>query len=122
VSKGLSMAELEGVLRRANASPASGRFPLGAAARKTADGKLEVRVTNSTGKGLDARARIACPELFATPPEPVEIPDLPGHGSHLVSLTPDRDPNAGAEVEVAVTLEVGDHGIREDARRLTVQF
>ena len=114
-----------------------------AAFRRPADGSLDELVGDSYPKGtervilrgfkvvktismkvagLDARVRIVCPELFAAPPEPVEIPDLPGHGTHVVSLTPDRDPNAGAEVDVAVTLEVGEHGIREDERVLDVRF
>jgi hypothetical protein len=122
VSTGPSAREVEDLLRRAEASPASGRFPLEAAARKTAGGGLEVRVTNLTGNGLDARVRIACPDLFAAPPEAVEIPDFPGHEVYLVSLTPDRSPHEGAEVEVSVTLEVGEHGIREDIRRLAVRF
>jgi hypothetical protein len=50
------------------------------------------------------------------------MPDFSGHGVHLVSLRPDREPPAGAELEVTVTLEVGEHGIREDTRRLTVRF
>jgi hypothetical protein len=122
VSRGLSAEELKSVLQRSKASPASGRFPLDATAGKTADGRLEVRVTNKTGEGLDARVSVACPELFAAPPAAVQLPDFPAHAAHVLTLAPDRKPAAGARLTVTVTLEVGEHGIREDVRKLTVEF
>jgi hypothetical protein len=118
----LSAKNLEDGLRRAEASPAGARFPLEAAALKTADGRLEVRVRNATGQNLDARVRVACPALFTAPPEAVQIADLPPRSTHTISLTPDRRPEAGAEVQVTVTLEVGDPALRQDVSVLTVRF
>jgi hypothetical protein len=122
MSTSLSAQELESLLRRAETAPAGARFPLAATAQKTADGRLEVRVTNATGDRVDARVQVACPALFTAAPETVALPDFPGHAAKLIALTPDRKPPAGTIVEVTVALEVGNPAIREDAARLTVRF
>jgi hypothetical protein len=114
-AKGLSTAQLRDLLLQAKAAPAGASFPLTATVAKTGDGKLEVRVANVTSDSVDARVRVAAPELFTAPPEAVQLPDFAGEATQTVTLTPARRPQT--ETEVTVTLEVGDDAIRQQVVR-----
>jgi hypothetical protein len=50
------------------------------------------------------------------------LPDFAGHATQTVTLTPDRQPRAGAEVAVTVTMEVGDDAIREQVEEARVRL
>jgi hypothetical protein len=122
VGKGLSAMDFEGLLRQSEASPLGGATPVEVTARKAPDGQLEVRLVNTSDGSLDVRARVACPELFGVPPEAAQVVDLAPRAAHSVLLTPDKQPAGGTKAEVTLTIEVGEHGIREHVTKVSVPF
>ena len=83
---------------------------------------MEVRVQNISDENLDVRIGVSCGQLFATALAPAQAADLAPRATHKIVLTPDKRPAAGKEVEVAVTLQVGAHGIQEHVAALTARF
>jgi len=122
VAQGLSATEFEETLRRAEAGPLGGAVPVEVSARKAPDGQLEVRLVNTSDGNLDVRLGVACPTLFGAPPEAAQVLDLAPRAAHAVLLKPDKPPAGGTEAEVTVTIEIGEHGIREHVTKLTVPF
>ncbi|OIO91842.1 MAG: hypothetical protein AUJ96_33240 [Armatimonadetes bacterium CG2_30_66_41] len=122
VAKTATAAELVDLLRRTEAGPLGGAFPVRVTAQKTADGRLEIRLENTTSDNLDARVQVACPELFATAPAAWQVSDLAAHAAQSTALALDKQPAAGTQVEIAATIEVGGHGIRTDVAKLAMAF
>ena len=114
----MSAAQLAGLLREATLTQ---EFPARASAHRTEGGKLEVTIENLVDHSLDLRASVRAPELFAAVPAAVTILDLPGRQTHSITLTPDKRAD-GAQVEVSIVIEMGEHGVREHSGRLQVAF
>ncbi len=86
--------------------------PVSVTASLTADGKLEVGLTNVGAENLDLRLRVEAPSLFTAPAQPVVVADLAPGETRNVAFEPGRLPAAGREVRVTVQVELGSHGIR----------
>ncbi len=119
LAPGLSLRDLAALLRRATFSE---EFPVQVSARKTDEGSLEVTVTSLADRCLDLRVGVTCPELFAAPPEPIALVDLPGGEGSSLAYRPDRAIAAGRDVEAKITVELGEHGLREHEMILRVRF
>ena len=78
----------------------------------TADGKLEVGLTNVGAENLDLRLTVGAPSLFTAAAQPVVVADLAPGETRKVAFEPGRLPAAGREVPVTVQVELGSHGIR----------
>ncbi len=118
IAAAMSAEQLAGLLREATLTQ---EFPARASAHRTEGGKLEVTIENLVDHSLDLRASVRAPELFAAVPAAVTILDLPGRQTHSITLTPDKRAD-GAQVEVSIVIEMGEHGVREHSGRLQVAF
>jgi len=96
--------------------------PVSVTASLTADGKLEVALTNVGAENLDLRLSVGAPSLFTAPAQPVVVADLVPGETRKVAFEPARLPAAGREARVTVQVELGAHGMRTISSTHNVGF
>jgi hypothetical protein len=94
--------------------------PVSMTANMTADGKLEIGLTNVVADNLDLRIGVRAPALFTEPAVAVVLADLAPGETRKVVFEPGPVPAAGREVRATVQVEIGAYGIRTISSTLTV--
>jgi hypothetical protein len=98
------------------------RLPVELTASRTADGKLELKLYNNSGRSADLRLTAEAPELFTAAPAPVTVADLASQTTQKIVLDASKHPAAGTKVKLGLKIEYGTHGIRQTQREVTVEF